>query len=341
MIKRLLSRTRANLGPASLFFAFDVLIFYPLLCLLPYGLAFPITRRRGDLHFRIMKGLRTKILDDLATYLPELTEPERVSVARGVFRTQATFFYDTYIWTRYRIRTWMEKFVVWEGLEHLEASHARGSGVIMSSMHFNHYFYIGGFSSALGYKATPFGIWPVDLKKVNYFVKLHHRYIYWIAKVRSKASAIFATRHEKGEIERCLRDNHLLFVLLDVPLPEKQDLRPVTFFGQTCMFPCALIHLTYKTKAPIHFCYTIRDPDDWRKQTCVVSPELTLSGDVDADLQLLAREMEKGIRRAPHLWWGWGFFSRLFPDYIQDAKSRGDYTTIVAQRSAEKELNQS
>ena len=103
--------------PENLILAFDVLLFHPLLCLLPYGWAYPITRWRGKLHFRIMGKLRNRILEDLGECLPELTEEQRQQAARLLFQVQATYFYDTYLWTRYREKKWTKKFVSFHGDE--------------------------------------------------------------------------------------------------------------------------------------------------------------------------------------------------------------------------------
>ena len=124
----------------SLYLAFDVLLFYPLFCLLPYGWAFPITRWRGNIRFRLMSRLRSTMLRDLAVCLPERNESERLEIARRVFQMQATFFYENYMWTRYREKAWTKKFVSFQGLEYLDASLAKGRGLILCTMHFNHYF---------------------------------------------------------------------------------------------------------------------------------------------------------------------------------------------------------
>ena len=168
----------------SLYLAFDVLFFYPILCLLPYGWAFPITRWRGNIHFRLMSGLRSKMLRDLANCLPERNEEERLEIARRVFQMQATFFYENYLWTRYREKAWTKKFVSFQGLEHLDASLQKGKGVILCTMHFNHYFYPGGYLIGRGYDVAPYAVWPWDMKKVNHSQKGSKTYTYWMASWR-------------------------------------------------------------------------------------------------------------------------------------------------------------
>jgi lauroyl/myristoyl acyltransferase len=317
----------------SLYLGFDVLLFYPLLCLLPYGWAFPITRWRGNIHFRLMKGLRSKMLRDLAGCLPERNESERLEIARRVFQMQATFFYENYMWTRYREKTWTKKFVSFQGLEYLDASLEKGKGLILCTMHFNHYFYPGGYLIGRGYEVAPYAVWPWDMKKVNFFMKLPHAYMMWMSERKTRVRYILAGRQPKGEIERRLAENSIFFVLLDIPLPEKQDLRPVTFLGQEALFPSSVIHLQHKTQVPFHVMYMVRDLRDWRRQTVIITPELAFSGDVDRDLQVAVAELEKGIRQHPMFWWGWGMVDRMRPEHIRMAQARKDFSTRTVKRS--------
>lgn len=332
MIRRIRARVQQIL--LSLFFAFDVLLFYPLLCFLPYGWAFPVTRWRGNLHYKLMKEFRARVLRDLAQCFPDRSEREREEIAKGVFQIQATFFYDTYLWTRYREKAWTKRFVTFEGLEHLDASLNEGRGVILCTMHFNSYFYPGGFFYSRGYEVAPYAVNPWDMKKVNFFVKLHHAYLMWMSGLKTYARYIFAGRQPKGEIERRLACNEIFYLLLDIPLPEKQDLREVTFFGQRGLFPSSVIFLQYKTKVPFHVMYAVRDRRDWRRQTVFITEALRFTGDVDKDLQLVVNELEKGIRKYPMFWWGWGMLHRMRPEHIQAAREKKDFATRVRRRRA-------
>ena len=311
----------------SLYLGFDVLLFYPLLCLLPYGWAFPITRWRGNIHFRLMKGLRSKMLRDLAGCLPERNESERLEIARRVFQMQATFFYENYMWTRYREKAWTKKFVSFQGLEHLDASIEQGKGIILCTMHFNNYFYAAGFLLAKGYQVAPFAVYPWDMKKVNFFVKLNHSYLIWVSGWKTKVRYILAGRHPKREILSRLEQGGIFYFLLDIPLPEIRALRPVTLLGQAGLFPSSMVRLQHRTKAPFHVMYMVRDLCDWRRQTVIITPELSFSDDVDRDLQLAVTELEKGIRQHPCFWWGWGMVDRMRPEHIRSAQARRDYST--------------
>ncbi len=312
----------------SLWLALDIFLFYPLLCFLPYGWGYPVVRWRGNLHFRFMGNLRKKVLEDLAECLPERTEEERHQIARRSFQIQAAFFYDSYMLARYRIDSWSEKFINTDGLEHLEASMKKGKGVILCSMHFNHYFGPAGYL-ARRFPVVGYGVWPWDLTRINFFIKLHHRLVIMIGQWRSGFRFLGAGRHEKGELERVLNENNMLYILLDIPLPEMRDLKSVKFLGKEGMFPCGLILLKYMTKAAFHVTYMVRDPNDWRKQTLVVTPELPFQGRLAADHQMVVKELEKGVRKYSWLWWGWGRRSRMSPEYIEEAREMGNYATSI------------
>jgi Kdo2-lipid IVA lauroyltransferase/acyltransferase len=315
--------------PANALLGFDVLLFNPLLCLLPYGRAFPVTRARGDLQFRLMKAFRARVLRDLEECLPERTGAERRAIAREVFRMQATFFYDTFMWTRYRERAWTRKFVTFRGLEHLAGSLDRGRGAIVFTAHFNQYFYPGGFLIARGYPVAGYAVSPWDMKKVPFFTRLPHAYLIWMSQWKTKARFVLAGRHARGEIEKLLAENRTLYVVLDIPHPEKQDLVPVDFLGKEAWFPSGGIHLRYKTGVPVHVLHAFRDRADWRRQTVVISPEISFSGDVRQDLQAVVTRLERAVREHPESWWGWGMVDRLRPEHIRKARERGEVSTSV------------
>ncbi len=313
----------------SFFFAFDMLIFYPLLCFLPYGWAFPITRWRGSLHFLLVRPVRYRILKDLEECFSERSEKERKDIARSVFQTQATSFYDTYVWTRYREKKWTKKFVTFEGLEHLEGSLKNGRGAILCGLHFGNYAYPAGYLKVLGYPQAGYIFSPWDLTKLNFFLKLHFAYGFWMTGWKSGARYVVAGHSKKNEIEDLLQDNYTFHILLDIPLPERKDLVQVKFLGQEAMFPSGAIHLQHKTDVPFHVMYMYRDSKDWRRQTIVISPELSFSGDVQEDLQLTVNKLETAVLQHPGLWWGWGYVPRMSPEYIAGAKKRQDFSSKV------------
>ena len=307
---------------------FFILCLYPFLCLLPCKWGYKFARWQGNLNFRLMYRVRESMLRELAECLPERSEIERREIARRAFQVQAAFFHDSYLVLRYRIKTWTKKFIRIEGTEHLEASRQKGKGAILCSMHFNHYFLplaiLGQRFPLAGY-----GVWPGDLRKVNFLVKLHHRLLIWAGQRKTGAEFLAAGRHPKGALEGVLRENKVLFILFDISLPEMRDLRPVRFFGQEVLFPWGLIMVKYLTQAAFHVGYVVRDLTDWKKQTLIITPELTFSGKLAEDQQAVVSELEKAIRRYPEFWWGWGLMLLMRPDFIREARRREEYTTMI------------
>lgn len=307
---------------------FLIFCLYPLICLLPHRLGSQCARSLGKLNFRIMNQLRESVLKELAECLPERSEEERQEIARRAFEVQATFYYDGYMLLKSRVTTWTRKFIRIEGAEHLEASLKKGKGAILCSMHFNHFFLP---LAILGkrFPMTGYGVWPGDLRKVNFFMKLHHRLLIWGGERKTGARFLPAGRHPKGALEEVLRENRVLFILLDIPLPEMRDLRPVKFLGQEVWFPWGLIMVKYLTQAAFHVGYIVRDPRDWEKQTLIITPELNFKGKLAEDQQTAVFELEKAIRQYPEFWWGWGLILCMKPEFIKEARRRGDYATSI------------
>ena len=314
-----------------------VLVFgcYPLLSVLPSGWGYGIARWLGRLNFRLMYNTRESILKDLAECLPERTEEERLEIARRAFQVRALFYLDGYLVIRHRLKTWKKKYIRIEGAEHLEDSLKKGRGLILCSMHFNHYLLP---LAILGkeFPMTGYAVWPGDLLKVNVFEKLHHRLLIWAGQKKSGAHLLAAGRHPKGSVEGVLRENRILFILFDIPLPEMRDLKPVKFFGQEIMFPWGLVMVKYMTQSAFHLGYVVRDLADWEKQTLVVTPELTFSGKLAQDHQAVATALEEAIRQHPEFWWAWGGLPAMRPDFIKEARRRGDYTTSIIGKDKER-----
>lgn len=333
MLRRI--RARVKRFSRTALEGFSIFCFYPFLCLLPCGWGYKVARWVGKLNFRMMHQLRESILKELAECLPERTEEERREIARRAFQVRASFYCDSYMVLKHRIQTWAKKFIKIEGAEHVEASLKKGKGAILCSMHFNHYFLP---LALLGkrFPTTGYGVWPSDLRKVNVFVKLHHRLLIWAGRKKSGSEFLAAGRHPKGALEGVLRENRVLFILLDIPLPEMRDLRPVKFFGQEVLFPWGLIMVKYLTQAAFHIGYVVRDLADWEKQTLIITPELSFSGKLAEDQQTVVTELEKAIRRYPEFWWGWGLILTMRPDFIKEARRRGDYTTSILGKDKER-----
>ncbi len=314
---------------------FFILVFYPFLCLLPHRWGYRIARWQGTLNFRRMHQLRRDMLREMKECLPERTEEEIQEIAHRAFQVQATFLYDSYLLMRYSVDTWTDRFIRVEGAEHLEASRAKGKGAIFCSMHFNHYFFPLGILGKR-FPLVGYGVWPGDLRKVNFFMKLHHRYLIWLGQKKSGAEFLAAGRHPKGALEGVLADNKILFILFDIALPEMRDLRPVKLLGQEVLFPWGLVLVKYLTQAAFHVGYIIRDPEQWEKQTLIVTPELSFSGKLAQDQQMVVSELEKAIRKYPEFWWGWGLFALVRPEFIKEARRRKDYTTSILGKEKER-----
>ena len=313
---------------------FFILVFYPILCLFPARWGYRVARWQGERNFRIMHQLREDMIRELRECLPERTDEERREIARRAFQMQATFLYDSYLFAKYRVKTWTDKFIKLKGTEHIEASLKKGKGAIVCSMHFNHYFFPLGILGTR-FPMVGYGVWPGDLRKVNLFVKLHHQFLIWMGRWKSGAGFLPAGRHQKGALEGVLYDNKILFILFDIALPEMRDLRPVKFFGREVFFPWGLILVKYLTQAAFHVVYIVRDPVEWEKQTLFIHPELEFSGKLAEDQQRVVSELEKVIRRYPEFWWGWGLFALMQPEFIRAARRRGDYTTTVLGKKEE------
>ncbi|MGD8175984.1 LpxL/LpxP family Kdo(2)-lipid IV(A) lauroyl/palmitoleoyl acyltransferase [Marinimicrobium sp. ARAG 43.8] len=104
---------------------------------LPYRAQMTLGRGMGRMVWRLAKSRRRTALRNLALCFPDLTSPQRETLARANIESTAQALFETgmaWFWPRRRL----EKLYTIEGLEHLQQARDEGQGVVLLAMHFTH-----------------------------------------------------------------------------------------------------------------------------------------------------------------------------------------------------------
>ena len=241
--------------------------------------------------FRTVGRYRRVARKNLALIYPEKPEGEREQMARAVFRHFGCMAGEFLKLPRISPAE-IERMVVVEGEEHLEAALARGRGVLLITGHFGNWEFMARWLSSHGY---PINVVARDARDPA-ATKL-------LTDTREGNGAQVLYRGNSARaVLGCLKKNEIVALLPDQNAADVF----VPFMGKrtgTVDGP-AIIHL--KMGAPLLFTWCVRLPDN-RFQITFEPPELVVStGDKGADvartMTLVNARLETQIRRNPTQW---------------------------------------
>jgi lauroyl/myristoyl acyltransferase len=298
--------------PANLYVGFLTFFFYPLLLLfLPTRIPERVVKLQGDLVYFFGKKQREKVIRTLDEKLaPGKTDAELKRIARDYFRILTSHYYYNVFVPAFR-RKWVQRYVTFEGAEHLEESRKDHKGVILPVFHFNQPAAAPCYVAYLGIASSVYAVHPWDLN-VPLAVKVN-TWICYRYGLEGKWGPKMAYR-QRGARElyvSILRDNGIFMALIDVSLPGGgKHVKALDFLGERFLFPTGITNTIYETGSAVHIAYCVRDTKDWRRARLVISPRLPMTGDSDKDIQAIVSAHEAVIREHPEQWWGWLGFER-------------------------------
>jgi len=294
----------------------DMFILYPILFLIyPSRIPYWILRKRADLKFRLSKNLRAKVARTMRARHPDHpTGPELDEMVRGFFWTQETFFFDSFYIVHPLIRLLMDRYVEYQGLEHLDSSLAGDKGVVIATFHFHHPYFIPGYLVFRDYPVTAYAVRPRDLN-VPLLAKFNAWWPFAFGQLRTQLRMVWAGRSGGALLRKAIARGRIGLALLDAPLPDRKGLAPVRMLGDEMLFPSRLVDIIHERGAPVHIAYTVRDSSDWRRSTVTISPPLEMTGDRAADFQTIISAFEEVVVTHPGHWWGWAALERATAEY--------------------------
>lgn len=230
--------------------------------------------------------------------LPDPLEVRRQ--VRNVFRNYAKYLVDLLRLPRIDARA-VDRQVRVFGLEHLDRCLEQGKGVVMVTAHIGNWDLAGAFLAGRGY---PVNVIVETLKPP--------RWNELVQKIRSITGMRAITESGVRQMLRVLRQNEILAVLIDRPLPDQGV--TVRFFDATTRVPGGAATLALRSGAAIVAAALVRKGRGYEAH---ISPPLQVpaSGDSDLDVQLTTQRvmswLETLIRDHPDQWF---MFRNMWPE---------------------------
>ena len=188
----------------------------------------------------------------------------------------------------------LQKYVSFEGIQHVEAALAQGKGAIILTGHFGNWELLAASICAMVAPLTPI-VRELRSSRLNTLVSSY----------REKAGYSSIDR-DTGvrQALRCLRRNELLGIVADVDTTVNGVF--VDFFGKPAYTPYSPVAFALKTGAVILPSFIIRQPDGSHR--AIIEPPLTLKRcdvkekELVINTQKFTKIIESYIRKYPEQW---------------------------------------
>jgi KDO2-lipid IV(A) lauroyltransferase len=187
-----------------------------------------------------------------------------------------------------------EKFRVINGVEHAEAAHKKGKGVIFLTAHIGPFEYIATELAFRGYKPLIVGTKLKD-QRLNDL----------LASNRNKFGAQLVERgKDTVKLVKNLKLGGTMIILIDQDTKVKS--RFVNFLGYPCATPIGATIMALKTGAAVVPMFLHQREDFKIEINCYPELEMTVTGDDETDLivntQKLSDVTEQEVRKYPEQW---------------------------------------
>jgi Kdo2-lipid IVA lauroyltransferase/acyltransferase len=253
---------------------------------LPFGAIARIGRGIGWLGYRLAVPRRKVVLTNLRLCFPELTEQERIALARRHFSALGRSFLERgVLW--YAPKDRVMQFVRFEDVEHFDAG--RGQPVVLLAPHFVG-LDMGGVRVAIAWKAA-----SMYGKQKNPALDAAMRR----GRERFGDPILFSRQDGIRPVVRALRDGFPFYYLPDMDLGPRESIF-VPFFGvQTATVP-ALSRLAQVSRARVVPIVTRQLPDgEGYAAKFYPAWENFPTGDIEADTRRMNEFIEARVREMP------------------------------------------
>jgi KDO2-lipid IV(A) lauroyltransferase len=211
------------------------------------------------------------------------------SLALLVFRGLARNFIDFFHFRRLSPHAYRRLFTV-DGLRHLDAAHALGRGVIVTSGHFGAFEMAVFVVIARGYRVSEI-VRPWEDPRANA--------LFARQRARRGVDVIHLGNAAAGSL-KALRDGRIVAILGDIDYTQRDD--RTVFMGAEARLPLGPARLSVKTGAPLVPFFVSRLPDH-RYAVRFCPPKVSTPGTgLEVVRTYVVRVLEEAIRENPHLW---------------------------------------
>jgi phosphatidylinositol dimannoside acyltransferase len=255
----------------------------------------------GELAYRVAKSARRTVRQNLRHVFGG---PPPAAAVREVFRSQARNYLDTFVIPSQTART-LPHWAVVDGLEHLEAAHAHGRGVILAGMHLGSPSLAAQVLAQRGWRVNVI-VEPIEPPALYELINRH----------RSGLGIQMVPLNEPSIARRLIRElraNNVLGLMVDRELGENSAAVP--FFDAPARLSTGPATLALATGAAVCPSLSLRRPDGLVHGIIEPAIEFARTDDRQADVLALTRRIaerfEYYIGQAPGQWtlfvpvWNW------------------------------------
>jgi len=264
----------------------------------PPGLRHAAAAPGGSAWFLLSRGQRHAALDNYAAALGrDRGDPEVARVARRAFQNYGRMLMDFVLMGSLTPAELLERITI-EGLDHLDASLARGQGAIMAVPHMGSWDMAGSYAGVLGYRiAAVAERFPGSLNDA-------------VVNTRQKfgVQVITLGRSSVRAIIDALAANSVVALLCDL---EQGPGVPVRFFGRKAIVPGGPAAIALKTGAPLIPAYQ-HATTPGRYHIHLEPPLKVSDGETkEGVMQRVVERFEEFIKERPDQWYAFRpMFSR-------------------------------
>ena len=274
---------------------FGISIFMYLLGLIPVSIANAIGDFLGFVWFNLDKKHRELTCKNIRdTYGDKKNDKEVKKLAKTVFQNTARMLFEHTRFHRMKREDWHTLFSI-TGLEHLQAAHEEGKGILAFSGHL--------------------GNWEL-LSALAYITKLEFTVVYktiefapmnkYVTKKREYTGAnMFPVHNALDEIVKSLKRGGIAGLYVDQNVRKRHRGVFINFLNRKACTTKGLARLALSTRAPVVPIFTFRDKG---KTHIVILPKMPLieTGDLEQDIfnntQAYHSLIEEYIRKYPDQW---------------------------------------
>lgn len=287
---------------------------------IPLAWRYRIATVMADFLWLIWTSKRRTCIDNMAVVLGSIpTDPEVRRTAQRAFHEFGKGVVEFLGFPNIDPNDPLLSDVYVEGWEHLEAGLAKNHGVILASGHFGS-TYMGGLALVSKTKKISAVADTFHPKKVDRLIRRTRE---------ARGFRLIPTTNAR-QIIRALRDNQLVVVMFDRPLPLDQGV-PVSLFNRETALPAGPAVMALKTGATVVPAYIFRNSDNTFSGKAFPAATANLTGDKSWDVraitQKLADSLEEVVRERPDQW---SMFRPMWPQSSESSSQEMHEASIEA-----------
>lgn len=268
---------------------------------MPPGWEFRANRRIGVVAGALPGGTRRRVEANLRRAFPERTDAG--AVARGAFGAHFCNQYASFCFARITAEN-ADRYLVFEGLEHIEAARRAGEGIVLLHPHMGPAQLPLCVLGAMGYPVHQVGGGAAEIEK--------SRVGQWATALRHRLEARIPAKLHDGNgyirsLVRVLRAGEIVFTACDGTGGGREIGRRAerTVLGQRMRIPVGGPWLAWHGKARLHPLHTIRDG---ARHRTIIGPAMRVGADLEDGADQSARFLERVLSEHPEEWLFWDAF---------------------------------